>query len=121
MGLPSKALLRARELVEKGWTQKAYGRDKTGCDQLSVLSEHCVSFCVTGAAIRAANEAGLALTALSDYLAAALGRRGIPPVLERWNDAPERTKEDALQLLDEAIALSIKAEKADGASTSSDP
>ena len=94
------ALVRARELVERGWCQGWFARDADGVE-VSFASQSACRFCAIGAIRRVAdipdgnNGIGLlfragGLTALD---------------LAAWNDAPERTQADVLALYDAAIAL----------------
>ena len=94
-------LTRARELLahEGAWTQGDFAHDAHGnsCDP----RERCAScWCLVGALERAAYDSsdpeGAMLEGAMYALAAALGL----DTLGVWNDAPGRTRDEVLQLLD---------------------
>jgi hypothetical protein len=90
-------LAEARKLIAQGWTQGAYKRVVNGVE----------CWCISGAIDKAApddkpNELAFAALfhALGDddlYLSSSSNLTG-------WNDAPGRTKEDVLALIDRAIS-----------------
>jgi hypothetical protein len=91
-----------RLLAEVGWTQGAMGRDANGT-RLYLWDEGeptPVCYCLAGAISVASG--GPRTTAYRDARRALLGflRYG----LAVWNDAPSRTREDVLALLDRVIA-----------------
>ena len=97
---PLQVLKEARKLIAEPerWTQKVYARTTRG-RETSSLSRYAVSWCLTGALIRAAgrdNEArwgaGRALNAI------------LPDGRITFNDAPGRTHPEVLAALDKAIA-----------------
>jgi hypothetical protein len=63
MGELVEVFKRARQLIEKpeNWTREKYARDKDGF-RCSYSSESATSFCVVGAALRAACEINLSLS-----------------------------------------------------------
>jgi hypothetical protein len=86
-------LLRAAELVEKGWTQGAYARDANG-QVVTTSSPNAVTFCASGAVFRADYDlnAGGARSDTFDAFAALYGKdTGISDALAQWNDQPGRT------------------------------
>jgi hypothetical protein len=90
----SNKLREARALIERGWCQRAYGRDADGC---SVYEDNpsAICWCASGA-----------INAKADYAARrvfgeAIGTDCIPG----WNDAPERTQAEVLAAFDKAIEL----------------
>ena len=98
-----------RLLDEKGWTQGAYARDNRGsCVEVESPAASC--FCLSGALRRAHANLGYdsfssyAANAATLYLAEAGAGRSIPA----WNDAPSRTKDDVLKLVDRAITEAEK-------------
>lgn len=97
-----EGLKRAKELIERGWTQNTRARDAEG-DPTHADSADAVMFCVEGACVRAAFETGIDGWAIEDRLETALGKRGFNASIARWNDRPDRTKEEVLTLMEEAI------------------
>jgi hypothetical protein len=95
-------LTNARALIAKGWTQGHYARMASGypCHE---NSQRAVSWCLVGAVCRA-GEIYLrqALDAV-EYLREIIGDPDLP-LIGNWNDAPGRTQEEVLALLDRAIA-----------------
>lgn len=93
-----EVLIKARALVEAGWTQGAYGRTEGGSDRGLVVA---TCFCTAGAIFKAkgklscnGGEIGPEIDALGfDYLGDLLV----------WNDAGYRTKEHVLARFDAAI------------------
>ncbi len=98
----------ARELVERGWTQRADARCVDGtivhpCD------ERAASWSLLGALV-----AALEHVAASDGEHAAVGQlartcRRLADIVDtdslvQWNDAPERSRADVLAVLDRALA-----------------
>ena len=57
MNMPNKILGRSLELIESGWTQKAYARDDTGARVLSTSPNAC-SWCSAGARKKAVRDLG---------------------------------------------------------------
>lgn len=99
-----QSLLDLRALIEKGWTQGAYARDKNGITVL-VFSAEARTFCLSGAARNVENP----LPTIA-ALRAALCLRGYYGRIDTWNDAMERTKYGVLELIDDAIKLEINKE-----------
>jgi len=62
-------------------------------------------FCLIGALRRAANGDAAALNAAYNVVCAALRARGVTAYPIDWNDTPDRSRLDVLELLDDAIAL----------------
>ena len=93
-------LVRAADLLtEFGWCQYANARTANGLSTWYENSE-AVSFCLYGAAHRAAADLGLPAMAANPILAEALG--GSPVELVSWNNAPERTSQEVVARLREA-------------------
>lgn len=90
-------LTEARKLLEKGWTQRAYARNANGV-AVDEGSPNACSFCVTGALNRA-------YACLETHLL--VGRfvkvRTGGDWLHLWNDAPGRTQEEVLTMIDEIL------------------
>lgn len=85
----SEFLRNAREHVNRGWCKRK-GRDEYG------------NVCVMGAICRAEAEMGAFNTGYA-VLRDQLKEFGYPPNLVLFNDAPETTKQDVLNLFDKAI------------------
>ena len=93
----------ARTYVARGWTQLVPARDGTGQHCLS-WSGAAVQWCASGALNLAARQISPkqpdpyfdALYALHEIV----GTR----TLARWNDMPGRTREEVLEVFDQAIA-----------------
>ncbi len=97
----------AKERVEKGWCQKYY----------HVYQNNIPYFCLVGSLapkeeeekggsdflLRKGGSIGAAVQLIVDLLE----NRAVFINPENWNDSPQRTKEDVLNLLDEAISVRI--------------
>lgn len=93
----------ATELIERGWCQ-----DHAACDEHGASADweakNAASFCTLGAVARATRslQFNVFKDGVYDRVVAALkarlpdGYRGSVPA---WNDAPERTKQEVLDLL----------------------
>ena len=101
-------LIEARDWIEAGWCQKAWGHDDKGeivtCDELAGATEICLSAAIAMAA-------GEHPPAEGYYAAAAEVANLIDAhdmictfVLIGWNDAPERTQGQVVALLSRAIS-----------------
>jgi len=88
---PREILLRAAELVERGWCQEAYARDAKGREVASSDPVACC-YCPVGAIRAAAGIYGKseALKALRDLL----DRSAVA-----WNDAPGRMQAEVVEAL----------------------
>ena len=90
----------ARELLTpKGaWTQWDYARDKNGMSVPSSQDE-AKCFCLLGAILRVSRESGclVGLTKVEAKLSKVVGN------YIDWNDAPGRTQQEVLDLLDKVI------------------
>ena len=84
----------ARALIERGWTQEYFAKDKDG---LWILpnSTDAVCWCITGAFLAADYDAEL-----WNHAAEIAGAKS----LSDWNDAPGRTQADVLAIFDKLIA-----------------
>ena len=109
------ALLDVRSLVERAWTQGAYCRFGSGeyagaalplTSKMHDQPERTIAYCVGGAI-----DIVSARHLLDDDELRALIVRELPPqysrrdpfVLEHWNDAPERSVDDVLRVVDAAL------------------
>lgn len=101
----SKAIiLKAAEIVDRGWTQGEFARDDKG-DYCSALDEFAACHCTAGAMSRArADLYGIGHTSDHDsyqHYREAHHRvekeLGVP--IPNWNDKPERTKEQVVSAL----------------------
>lgn len=90
-------LREARGYVEQGWTQGEDARDEAG-DPTPPEGSRAVCWCMSGACIRA--DPGSMGTAVNTPIRDAIGEYWYV----KWNDAPERTKEEVLAAFDRAIA-----------------
>ena len=93
----AQVLTEARKLIAQGWTQGEYKRVVDGVE----------CYCLSGAIHQAApydNPRGLEFAALFLSLRADDFYLSSSSNLTEWNDAPDRTQEDVLALIDRAIA-----------------
>ena len=93
-----EVLLRAREYIKRGWCQGAHARDAFG-NSVLITSPECRFVCLEGALYLGCcdesepySETKLQVQKLFD-----MGHIGT------WNDAPGRTQEEVLTLLDDTI------------------
>ena len=90
-------LIKARALIEKGWTQGAFAKDKYG-ETVGTTDPTASQWCATGALM-----AIVGTRARYSYCVKLLDQ-----ILQEgiiiFNDSPCRTKEDILALYDKAIA-----------------
>ena len=95
-------LAEARKLIAQGWTQ--------GKNKRVVNGVEC--YCLAGGIRQAAPDYKLRVLTFAD-LFCALGDDDLylssSSNLTEWNDAPDRTQEDVLALIDRAIAKEAKA------------
>jgi len=84
-----------RILVEKGWTQGYFAKNAAG-ENVRLDSEEAKSFCVLGAAFLAAGCRNESFIRAALIAAAPAGEPA------EYNDAPGRTKEEVLALIDKA-------------------
>lgn len=96
-----KRLKRARELLEQGWCKGHLARDKAG-KVADLYGTGVDSVCLRGACMRAEWEAQAPWLYLEERVAGGVKARGYTDVA-RYNDAPERTKEEVIALMDETI------------------
>jgi len=98
----AQVLTEARKLIAQGWTQGEYKRVVNGVE----------CWCILGAMGQAASDYkpnGLAFAALFHALRADDFYLSSSSNLTEWNDAPGRTQEEVLALIDRAIAKEAKA------------
>lgn len=105
-------LRRARDLVGQGWTQRTGARD-ANYKVVSFSDESAVCYCALGAIFRAAYEGLTEEVGIQRVLKAT----DLPQVKEIyneiadkvgkwvgvWNDAPDRTQAEVLQVFDEMV------------------
>lgn len=96
MTTTKEVLVKARALVEKGWTKDAYARDSSG-DRVPYYDFTACQWCMVGA-VDAADDIRLRFSA-KDIL-----RRVIGGQISAFNDAPSTTHADVLAAFDRAIA-----------------
>lgn len=100
----AQILRKARKLLEKGWTQGHWARDKEGLPA-DWASKEAACFCLGGAMRRAVVDAGahaVEYHAATRELHTVMGFRlgSIPP----WNDADTRRPHHVLARVDKGIA-----------------
>jgi len=101
-----KALREARRLIKKGWTRRAFARDKW---RHSVASDspRAACFCAEGAINRAVALAADPCT-VKDQAIIQL-KKHIPPYQPQnvvsWNDHPQRTKQEVVRVFTKAIQM----------------
>ena len=85
----------AAALIEKGWNQDVYSRDKEGnsCDP---GEKSAVSWCLSGALLLASDHLD------SDFLRGARAYLGLETAASIWNDSPGRTQREVVKLLKNA-------------------
>lgn len=92
-----EVLIGARSLIANvGWTQKWYARDAKG-REVSFSNPDATCFCILGAIHHTTPNLGLRIEA-ADRLRVLT----VMPV-DEWNDAVDCTREEVLELFDEAI------------------
>jgi hypothetical protein len=95
-----EVLEQARKLlVEVGWTQHAFARNSRG-HILESNDPTAVCYCALGAVFYISPSGSPLAGAAYKRLNAVIDGRDIV----RWNDSPERKKEDVLEVYDKAIA-----------------
>ena len=97
-----EALKEVCHLIENGWTQEEYARNKDG-GATTTCSPHATCFCLAGACMRVDQKNKFEINTeqiISRYI-----RSKYQIHTTVWNDKPERTKEEVLALLDEIISL----------------
>lgn len=75
------------------WTQRSYAKDKDG-NKTNIADKEAVSFCVLGVLHRVYNDI------FEHSLKKEMLRRAIPNIrIAAWNDDPERTKQEVINML----------------------
>jgi hypothetical protein len=100
----STKLREARALIERGWTQGEYARDKTG-RSVDFLRHDATCVCAAGAVGAANGHWPTSSLPGMRFLSLAVGGDGDESDVLQWNDAPERTQADVLAAFDRAIEL----------------
>jgi hypothetical protein len=97
-------LKNARTLIEKGWCQGAWARNKKG-KPVQWDNSAAASWCLRGAIHKGAAEASSRDTAGATVTIERILRDRFHVIdgLTWWNDDPKRTKKDVLKALDIAI------------------
>lgn len=95
----------ARALIEKGWTQAAYARGKSGRSAVP-SSRAAVCFCAVGA-LAAASRKKYPNSAIEGIreLSLSVGGDGYETAILEWNDAPERTQAEVIEAFRKAAEL----------------
>ena len=93
-------LQEAHSYIEKGWTQKAYARDAGG-KPVDAKDPDACSWCAVGA-LQVANSEQGRLVELWRFLDSFIDQ----PLSSGFNDHPETTQDDVLNLFEKAIACS---------------
>lgn len=103
-----KILIAARALIadEANWTKGEDARDKDG-EEVDARDDAAVCFCAGGAIVRITGGNFTvfedALYALHQVMFGDVPTGLMPPVINSWNDAPERTHAEVLAGYDRAI------------------
>lgn len=101
MKTTKEILIEARKLIEHGWCQGSLAKTIYG---ESVDEQHPSAryFCTAGAIYKAEpnnTRAELIIDEIEEEF------KGTWSFISKWNDSPDRTKEDVLVLFDKAIAF----------------
>ena len=116
MNQEQRILLNAKNLVEKGWTKKAWARQANGRD-VDVEYAKAERFSMAGAVLRVVTKARPKAQLLLWAKLITLIKSCLPhtpegvceyPTLADYNDHPKRTKEEVLAIYDKAIELAGK-------------
>ena len=97
-----EGLKRAKALLEGGWTQFTRARDAEN-NPVAVGDTRAVKFCMEGACRQAEIDLSTPDDLLAEYVEDALVNRGKNGHVPEWNDQFGRTKEEVLELMEEAI------------------
>jgi hypothetical protein len=108
-------LTAARDLVEQGWTQRAFARDKDGY-LLDLTQKEAVAYCAIGAFDRAAhdlspevvNAVWLFHKHCARYLLYEAVGASCQKDVTKWNDDADRQERDVLDAYDRAIELAVR-------------
>lgn len=102
MNVVLEGLKLTKELLEGGWTQHTRARDAEN-NPVAVGDPRAVSFCIEGACDHVEEALGAPDEILQEAVGAVLINRGEVKHIPAWNDLPTRTKEEVLELMEEAI------------------
>lgn len=102
MSMVLEGLRLAKELLEGGWTQHTRARDAEN-NPVAVGDPRAVRFCIEGACDHVEEALGAPDGMLQAYVESALISRGEDEHIPAWNDKLSRTKEEVLELMEEAI------------------
>lgn len=98
-------LIEAQQKITEGWTQGAYARMSNEVDdggKVPVDSPLATCWCIMGA-VFAVTPAGVPYRMALDKLKEANGWEDTSNIIQ-WNDDPDRTQEQVLELFDKVIA-----------------
>jgi len=97
-----------RSKIASGWTQSCAARNRAGFPVVA-YSEDAVQWCLVGSIGANKNVRGMSnmnvRMEVYRIIADLLANRNEPPSMELFNDKENRTKEEVLELLDEAISV----------------
>jgi len=97
-----KALREARRLIKKGWSRKAYARDRWR-HPVDSSSKRAVCFCATGAINRATWGKNFSITEQAEtQIKNVISSNGFHNIVD-WNDAMGRTKQEVVRAFTKAI------------------
>lgn len=106
-----RALMVARGLLEKGWTQRDFARDASGCS-CGIASDGAARFCMIGAINRAwYDRTGNTVPHNEGVVISGYFYRAEPSLLGSiayWNDRPGRTLSEVLAVMDKLIEISLE-------------
>jgi hypothetical protein len=97
-----KALLRVRALIERGWAQGTFATTKTGTATF-LGSDYAENVCLLGALHHVRDHDRPRVSSRTwckvfELITARVGN------MVEWNDSPERTQKQVLDLLDKVLA-----------------
>ena len=96
---PQDILNAAADLIERtGWTQGEFAKDADG-DPVSATSPFANCFCMFGAIYRVTAEVSPRGSIMADLAEEILAERVGYDHFSKWNDHPDRTKEEVIAAL----------------------
>lgn len=97
-----KALVKARNLIKKGWTKKEYSRNKYG-HAVKVDNQNACKYCVLGAFYKAANCTPEDTNEVYNHMVSHFqNSTGIVDIIG-YNDDKSTKKEDVIKLFNKTI------------------